>query len=173
MIEHCRRKVQICVTMKQLCTGIFLFLPLLLVAQSPYQQDSVFIARIFETALGAGKAYPDLQDLCKEAGPRLSGSKAAAHAVSLTEGKMIKYGFDSVYRQEVIVPHWERGSSTPLVVTLSEGVTAVRGLPICALGGSVAGDIEGEVIEVMGWNELSKMDPAFVKGKIVFFNRPM
>src|SRR5688572_12534183 len=125
--------------MKTISTVLFLFLSVLLLAQSPYQQDSTFISRIFETALTAGKVYTDLQDLCKEAGPRLSGSKAAAHAVDLTEGKMKKYGFDSVYRQEVIVPHWERGTGSPLVLTLSEGVTAVRGIPICALGGSVAG----------------------------------
>lgn len=159
--------------MKRIIPFIFLFLPLLLLAQTPYQQDSAFISKIFETALTAGKVYPDLQDLCKEAGPRLSGSKAAAQAVALTEGKMKKYGFDSVYRQGVMVPHWERGTSSPLIVTLSGEVTAVRGLPICALGGSIAGDIEGEVIEVMGWNELQKLDPETVKGKIVFFNRPM
>lgn len=46
-------------------------------------------------------------------------------------------------------------------------------MPICALGGSVSGDIAGQVIEVMGWNELSKMDPKAIEGKIVFFNRPM
>ncbi|MHB1278166.1 MAG: M28 family peptidase [Bacteroidia bacterium] len=159
--------------MKPLYTVFLLFLPVLLLGQSSYQQDSAFISRIFETALTAGKVYPDLQDLCKEAGPRLSGSVAAARAVDLTEGKMKKYGFDSVYRQGVMVPHWERGTSSPLVLTLSEGVTAVRGIPICALGGSVAGDIEGEVIEVMGWNELQQMDPAMIRGKIVFFNRPM
>lgn len=159
--------------MKTISTVLFLFLPVFLLAQSPYQQDSAFIARIFETALTAGKVYPDLQDLCKEAGPRLSGSIAAVRAVELTEGKMKKYGFDTVYRQEVWVPHWERGTGSPLVITLSEEVTAVRGIPICALGGSVAGDIEGEVIEVMGWNELQQMDPETIKGKIVFFNRPM
>ena len=86
---------------------------------------------------------------------------------------MIGYGFDSVYRQEVMVPHWERGTESPLVVTLSESDKPIRPMPICALGGSVAGDINGKVIEVMGWNELSKLDPKAIEGKIVFFNRPM
>src|SRR5690606_21513995 len=44
---------------------------------------------------------------------------------------------------------------------------------VCALGGSVGGNVEGEVIEVLGWNDLSKLDPEYVKDKIVFFNRPM
>jgi len=98
---------------------------------------------------------------------------AANKAVDLTEGKMKNYGFDSVYRQEVMVPHWERGTETPLVVTLSESDKPIRPMPICALGGSVAGEISGQVIEVMGWNELSKMDPKAIEGKIVFFNHPM
>lgn len=143
------------------------------VAQAQYQEDSAFIAKIFETALTAGRSYPDLQDLCKEAGPRLSGSATAAKAVDLTEAKMIGYGFDSVYRQPVMVPHWERGTETPLVVTLSKMRKAIRPMPICALGGSVAGDVQGEVIEVMGWNELKDIPDDSVKGKIVFFNRPM
>jgi len=140
---------------------------------SQVNEDSAFIAQIFETALTQGKSYPDLEDLCKQAGPRLSGSLAAQKAVNLTEGKMKNYGFDSVYRQEVMVPHWERGASSPLVLELSEGSKVIRPMPICALGGSIAGKIEGEVLEVMGWNELSKMHSKEIEGKIVFFNRPM
>ncbi len=157
--------------MKRILSFLLCLSPILVMAQS--NEDSLFIARIFDEALTKGKSYPDLQDLCKQAGPRLSGSAAAQRAVDLTESKMIGYGFDSVYRQEVMVPHWERGTESPLVVTLSESDKPIRPMPICALGGSVAGDINGKVIEVMGWNELSKLDPKAIEGKIVFFNRPM
>lgn len=157
--------------MKRIYTLILCLFPLFALAQ--VNEDSLFIAHIFEEALTKGRSYTDLEDLCKQAGPRLSGSVAAQKAVDLTEGKMKNYGFDSVYRQEVMVPHWERGSESPLVVTLSASDEPIRPMPICALGGSVPGEVSGEVIEVMGWNELSKMDPKEIEGKIVFFNRPM
>ena len=137
------------------------------------QEDSVMIARIFEEALLRGRAYPDLQDLCKEAGPRLSGSEAAAQAVELTQAKMTGYGFDRVWKQEVQVPHWERGNCSPLIVERSNAGRTVRPMPLCALGGSVGGCVEGEVIEVLGWNDLKQLPDDSVKGKVVFFNRPM
>ncbi|MDX5321004.1 MAG: M28 family peptidase, partial [Bacteroidota bacterium] len=150
---------------------LFPLLGLALMASAQYQEDSAFIAKIFETALTSGRSYPDLQDLCKQAGPRLSGSEASYKAVNLTEAKMIHYGFDTVYKQGVMVPRWERGEESPL--TIQSGNRTVRPLPICALGGSVGGMIEGEVIEVMGWNELKDIPDEQVKDKIVFFNRPM
>jgi len=45
--------------------------PFVAIAQS--NEDSLFIARIFDEALTKGKSYPDLQELCKQAGQRLSG----------------------------------------------------------------------------------------------------
>ncbi|MBI1223515.1 MAG: M28 family peptidase [Bacteroidetes bacterium] len=151
---------------------IFLFLSTLPVAAQT-QEDSLFIARIFETALTQGRAYPDLKELCKNAGPRLSGSAEAAKAVELTYTKMQGYDFDTVYRMPVLVPRWERGYESQLMVSTSETKVTVRPLPICALGGTVAGSVEGEVIEVMGWNDLKDIPDEQVKDKIVFFNRPM
>lgn len=151
---------------------IFFFVGMLCsytLATAQVNEDSVMIARIFELALTKGKAYEDLYTLCKEAGPRLAGSKAAARSVEITELNMRRYQFDTVFRQEVVVPHWERGSATNLKVSKK----GYRELPICALGGSVGGTVEGEVIEVLGWNDLSKLKPEEVKGKVVFFNRPM
>lgn len=157
--------------MKRLCIFFLFAFPLSVAAQ--LNEDSVFIARIFDEALSHGRSYPDLRDLCKQAGPRLSGSKSAEMAVDLTEKKMQGYGFDSVFRQPVMVPHWERGECSFLQVSLSKMKKAVRPMPVCALGGSVAGNVEGEIIEVLGWTELNNLDPEKIKGKIVFFNRPM
>jgi hypothetical protein len=48
-------------------------------------------------------------------------------------------------------------------------------VPICALGGSVATAKTGltEVIEVHSIKELAELGVDKIKGKIVFFNRPM
>lgn len=146
---------------------------LLCFATASAQSDSAFIARIFEEALSKGKAYTDLRDLCKQAGPRLSGSPAAAKAVQLTAEKMRSYTFDSVFFQEVMVPQWVRNEESDLTLSCSDRDFSARNMPICALGGSVAGTVSGEVIEVMGWNDLQKLPDASVKGKVVFFNRPM
>ncbi len=143
------------------------------VAAYGQQEDSAMIARIFDEALLRGKVHQDLRDLCKKAGPRLSGSEGATRAEELTAGKMTGYRFDSVYTQEVMVPHWERGEEDSMTVQLKKLKRAVRPMPICALGGSIGGKVEGEVIEVLGWNELQKLDRKQVEGKVVFFNRPM
>ncbi len=137
------------------------------------QSDSALIAQLFEHALSKGKAYADLRDLCKQAGPRLSGSPAAAKAVQLTAEKMRSYQFDSVFFQEVMVPYWVRNEESELSLSCQDSGFSAQEMPICALGGSVAGSIQGEVIEVMGWNDLQKLPDEQVKGKVVFFNRPM
>jgi len=140
---------------------------------SAQESDSTVIAQIFEEALMRGNVHQDLRDLCKKAGPRLSGSEGARKAVKLTADKMKGYGFDSVYRQEVYVPHWERGEEDSLKVKLFKLRKRVRPMPICALGGSIGGSVEGEVVEVLGWNELRQMKREDIEGKIIFFNRPM
>lgn len=145
---------------------IFLITPVV----NGQESDSAFIAAIFEEALTRGKAHPDLKILCKQAGPRLSGSPAAQKAVDITDSLMQAYRFDTVYKQELQVPHWERGDEKGLYV-YRKGKKDT--LAMCALGGSVAGRADGEVIEVLGYNELMKLNPEQVRGKIVFFNRPM
>jgi hypothetical protein len=133
-----------------------------------YADDSVFIARLFETALVKGKVYQDLSFMCKNIGHRLSGSVGAAKAVQYTAELMRKYDFDTVHFQEMMVPVWQRGNAEQLIQKSNK--TSYK---VCALGGSVAGRGEAEVLEVFSINDLDKINPAEIKGKIVFFNRPM
>lgn len=137
------------------------------------QSDSAMIAQIFEEALSKGKVYEDLRDLCKKAGPRLSGSEGAKKAVELTAAKMAEYKFDLVSSQKVMVPHWERNEESQLKLRCADSGFSSRDMPLCALGGSIGGKVSGEVIEVLGWNDLKKLSDEEVKGKVVFFNRPM
>jgi hypothetical protein len=81
-------------------------------------------------------------------------------------------GFDRVYLQEVMVPKWVRGEKETAYILDNKTKTNI---PICALGSSIAtpkGGITAEVIEVNGIKELEALGEK-IKGKIVFFNRPM
>ncbi len=149
---------------------IFLFFTSTVFAQN---QDSVYIKRIYDEALSSGQAYENLRFLCKKIGPRLSGSTGAARAVDYTKKIMESYGFDRVFLQDVTVPHWQRGAKEEaFFITYGKKVK----VPIAALGGSVAtskAGLSAEVVEFKSFKELKEAGEAIVKGKIVFFNRPM
>lgn len=152
--------------MKYLSTlCILLSLTVLLNAQ---QSDSLQIRKIFDLALTEGHAYDNLRSLCKDVGARLSGSPEAAKAVQWAQKLLESYHFDSVWLMPVKVPHWERGE-----IELA-GFNG-QAMSIKTLGGSVSseGRIEAEVVEVHNFDELEELGEAAIKGKIVFFNRPM
>ena len=75
------------------------------------QNDSLFIRSIYDKALADGKSYEDLRSLCKDVGARLSGSAEAEMAIQWGYNKLNGYDFDTVYFQEIKVPHWERGTT--------------------------------------------------------------
>lgn len=135
--------------------------------------DSVTIRKIYNEALANGKSYEWLRYLTKQIGPRLSGSTGAQKAVDWTKQIMEQQGFDRVFLQDVMVPHWVRGVKEVAYIQTDKQKFTV---PIAALGGSVATDtkgIEAGVIEVKSFPELRALGADKVKGKIVFFNRPM
>ena len=124
---------------------------------------------IVETALSERKGYEYLREL-SEIGPRLSGSENSMKAISWTVDKMKSLGFDKVWLQPVMVPHWERGKTESCTIT-----NLKKKLSVLALGGSIATPTEGitaEVIEVKNFEELAqRKDEA--NGKIVFFSRAL
>lgn len=135
--------------------------------------DSLTIRKIYNEALGNGKSYEWLRYLTKQVGPRLSGSTGAQKAVDWTKQVMEQQGFDRVFLQDVMVPHWERGAKEEAFIRTGKRKVNV---PIAALGGSVATGpkgVEAGVIEVANFPELRALGADKVKGKIVFFNRPM
>ena len=155
--------------MKPYLLFVLLSLSLCSFAQS---DDSMTIAHFFETALVRDQAYSDLHDLCKQCGARLSGSEGAAKAVILTQKILKSLHLDSVWLQDVMVPHWVRGEREQANFTSKKSKQVV---PVCALGGSIATSKEGitaEVIEVKGLGQLAKMNPADIRGKIIFYNEP-
>jgi len=156
--------------MKKTITFLLSLLTGSVLAQTP---DSVAIRTIYDEALSHGKSYDWLRHLTKQIGPRLSGSDGAQKAVDWAKQVMEKEGFDRVFLQEVMVPHWVRGAKEEAYIHNGKQKVTV---PIAALGGSVATapkGVEAQVIEVKSFPELRALGTAKVKGKIVFFNRPM
>ena len=149
---------------------------LLLLAGSSLAQtreDSVIIRKIYNETLTNGQGYEWLRYLCKQVGPRLSGSEGAKKAVVYTQQLMQQQGFDRVFLQDVKVPHWVRGKKEEAYIHVGKQKINV---PIAALGGSIATPtkgVEAEVIEVKSFQQLRELGKEKVKGKIVFFNRPM
>jgi Zn-dependent M28 family amino/carboxypeptidase len=135
-------------------------------------QDSLMIRKIYDEELINGKCYENLHYLCKNIGGRLSGSANAQKAVEWGKKLMESYGFDKVYLQEVMVPHWVRGEKEQAEII--NGTQRIR-VPIAALGMTVAtpaAGITAEVIEVHSLKAMDTLGEAGIKGKIVFFNRP-
>ena len=135
--------------------------------------DSIFLRKIFDEALSNGKCYEDLRSLCKDVGARLAGSAQADMAVYWGEQKLKSYGFDSVYLQDIMVPHWDRGNKESAWIKYEDG--SLRKIPITALGGSIGtnGIIEAELAYFNTLDDLKKAPQRDVEGKIVFLNQPM
>lgn len=135
------------------------------------QNDSIFIRKIYDEALEKGQAYENLRYLCKNIGARITASAEAEMAVRWGFELLKSYDFDTVYLQEIKVPHWERG--TPESAWISNNTNSILKLNVLALGGSVPtiGLLEAEVILVQSIDELKKMTTKQVEGKIVFINQ--
>ena len=138
-----------------------------------FAQDSIFIRRIYDEALLRGHAYENLRQLCKDIGPRLSGSAQALMAVDWSYEKMKAYHFDKVTKQAITVPHWERGTTEAAWFRAEKG--AMVKVQLLALGGSIGtnGLLEGDIIEFKQLADLQKAKPKDVEGKIVFLNQAM
>ncbi|WP_300565692.1 M28 family peptidase [Flavobacterium sp.] len=150
---------------------LFLLIPILGFAQN---SDENQLSNIYKSALTNSKCYSWLDYMSNNIGPRLSGSTGAQKAVEYTKAQMESSGnYDKVYLQEVMVPKWVRGEKETAYILNNKKKIIV---PICALGGSIATPGKGitaEVIEVHSMEELKSFGTEKIKGKIVFFNRPM
>ena len=134
------------------------------------QVDEDAIRQLFDKELREGQSYPWLVDLSTKIGHRLSGSPGAARAVEWAKRELDNVA-DSVWLQPVMVPQWVRGQKEEARIKKSK-----LEFNVCALGGSVgtgAGGITAEVVEVKTFEELKELGGNRIRGKIVFFNRPM
>ncbi|HEV2856432.1 MAG TPA: M20/M25/M40 family metallo-hydrolase [Thermoanaerobaculia bacterium] len=119
-------------------------------------------------AMAGTRAYDIVRSLTVEVGPRPAGSKAYDAAVAWGLRTMKELGFSNVRPEKATVPHWDRGAESGEIVS-----PWPQPVHLAALGGSVGtpGEgIEAQVIEVPSLEEVDKLDPHQVKGKIVFYN---
>jgi hypothetical protein len=155
--------------MKRIVAAIALY-PLFGFAQNT---DSLVLRSLSNTIMKEGTAYSNLRYLCKNIGPRLSGSANAQKAVEATAKMLKDAGADTVYLQPCMVPHWVRGEKEQGIIY--DGKTA-KALNVCALGmsvGTAPNGIKAPVVEVKNFEELHALGADGIKGKIVFFNYPM
>ena len=153
-----------------------LLIALLFVGLSLQAQEEIAptMKKIYQTALLEGQSYPWLAHLSNQIGGRLSGSLNAQRAVEWGKEELDALGLDRVWLQPVMVPKWIRGTFEYANIETSPGNTI--NVPVCALGGSIATPLAGiraEVVEVQDFEELKALGEDKVKGKIVFYNRPM
>ncbi|MCC6550668.1 MAG: M20/M25/M40 family metallo-hydrolase [Ignavibacteriaceae bacterium] len=137
----------------------------------PNKVTTALADSVITIALTELTGYDLLGEICK-IGPRLSGSEQSIKAIMFAKQKMELMGFDSVWLQKTMVPHWERGNVEQALLT-TRGRKNYK-LSIAALGGSVATSKSGlsaEVVEISSYDEL-KARATEIKGKIVFYNVP-
>ena len=152
-----------------LCAAASLSLPC---AADDTTADEAMLRSIYTAALTTGPAHARLRELTEKFPGRLSGSKNLEGAVTWSRAALEQTGVDRLELQPALVPHWERGAPETVRYHGRPAAAPVR-LTAVALGGSVptpAGGLRAPVIELHTLDELKTAD---VKGKIVFFNRPM
>jgi len=135
------------------------------------QETSDVITTFYGDALEFKESYELLRGLSKDVGQRLSGSEGAKKAVLWSKKVMENYGFDTVYLQEVMVPHWERGELEEAY--FYNGKNKIN-LSILGAGGTVSTPKEGitaEVVEVSSLDEVDELGRENIEGKIVFYNK--
>lgn len=135
-----------------------------------FKSDSAAIKLMSNYILTHYECYNDLRYLCKQIGHRISGSPQAEKAVAWGKEVMEKTGCDRVFLQEVMVPHWVRGEEQGVIINSKGKRTPVL---ISSLGNAVGTGntgIEAPLLIINNIDQLQRMNPKDVKGKIVFFN---
>lgn len=137
-------------------------------------KDSAIISKLSLEIMSHTYAYENLRYLCKEIGPRLSGSPNSLKAVQATANMLKQAGADTVYLQPCLVTHWERGEKESGYAETGTGEKHF--LKLCALGNTIStgeNGIKAAVIQVSSFEELDRLGEKGIKGKMVYYNYPM
>jgi len=141
-------------------------------AAEPAREQAV-MRQIYDEVLTHSPAYEQLGALTTRYGGRLSGSAALAGAVEWAERELLALGLDRVWKQEVMVPHWERGARESVRLLASNGPRRLAALALGRTSATPAGGISAGVVEVKSLAEVAALGRDRIAGKIVFYNRPM
>lgn len=127
-------------------------------------------ARILGAALASDHGYRRLSELCDGIGHRLSGSKALQSAVQWAAAAMRADGLENVRLQPAMVPYWERGAESAVMVEPGPQPLSMLGLGRSV--GTPRGGITADVVAVRSFAELNALPADAVRGKIVLYNVP-
>jgi len=133
---------------------------------APYREPA---ARLIEAAFRDTNGWRKLMHWCDRIGPRLSGSPALEQAIEWSAAEMRREGLENVRTLPVRTPHWVRGSESCELIAPVQAKIHMLGL-----GGSVAtppDGLEAEAVCVASFDELDKLDPEKVRGRIVVYNQ--
>jgi len=148
-----------------------LFLGGFLFAQNT-KSDSIQFRKISDEVLNNGTAYHNLWELTKKIGHRLSGSDAYEKSTDWAVQKLKEAGADKVWKQEVMIPVWERGKESLQIQGKDGKWKSIKMLSLGNSEGTKGKDLTGEIIVVKTIEEFNQLPDSFVKDKIILFNYP-
>jgi Zn-dependent M28 family amino/carboxypeptidase len=133
-----------------------------LVASDEIEDEA--LRSIVTAAQADHQAWNMLAELCDDIGARLAGSESLNRAVAWSVKQLESVGSDKTWTEDVLVPAWERGEEHASMLS-----PRAYEMSILGLGGTVAGEVEGDVVVL---DSLDAVGPQ-VDGKIVLFDIPM
>jgi carboxypeptidase Q len=144
-------------------------------AKSQSDEDVEQIGDIYDNVLTQSSSYEWLRFLCKNIGGRVGGSPQYTAAAYYTAQMLDTLGADTVWFQSVQVPYWQRGKVAKARVVNSNtlGTFDLSAIALGYSGASPKLGVTSGVVEVQSLEELTKLGADKVRGKIVFFSRPM
>lgn len=152
----------------------FLLILIILITNLSFSQNDneKVVKNIFDNVLQSNTAYKNLEYLCESAPGRLLGSDNSIVALNFMKQYFEELGVDTVFLQEFKTPAWKCKHTSVSILLNNEEIK----LRADALGPSPSTSDSGlisNVIEVQGLDELKALNQEDIKGKIVFFNRPV
>jgi len=147
-------------------------LSITLVVSAQYIEKNTITA-IYQNALTSYDAYNNLNELCTKASGRLVGSKESEKAIQILKTQIRRLTPDTCFLQNYVTASWRCKSPCEAILYNGSKKESLQVVNLGLSGSTPDKGITGEIVEVHSLNALDSMGTNAVKGKIVFFNRPM
>ena len=152
---------------------IIVLLLLLIFSANAQQTDNAVLKAIYQNALSSNEAYKNLTELCTKAKGRLMGSAESELAIQLLQAQLLNIHPDTCYRQAYTSPSWRCKSPAQALVQYGSKKESLRVVNLGLSGSTPAEGVKAGVLEVQSLKQLDTLGSKAIKGKIIFFNRPM
>ena len=124
--------------------------------------------KLIDAALADSDGYAKLAYLCDRIGARLSGMPSLDRAIQWSAATMKSDGLSNVRVIPVKVPKWVRGAESAQLLAPENKPLHMLGLGMSV--GTPKGGITADVVVVEDFDQLKKLGPEGVRGKIVLYN---